>query len=100
MTGSTEVCNYCSIGYGVVPLIPNTCSVCDINTERNCQAVNNCSNTSTCAVCNRYSLNAASNCLLCNLIYRNCNLCNNSVCLYCYAGHALNASAGSILSMM
>lgn len=97
---ATEVCNTCITGYGVSVSSPAYCYLCTNNTDINCQATNNCANISTCLTCNLYSLNGASQCLVCSSNYRNCNACNNLVCLSCYSGYALNVSSGCILLIM
>lgn len=80
---TSEYCYYCYSGYGLSPTNRISCLACTVNTALNCQSVNNCNATNNCADCPWIGINPDGICKSCNLIYRNCDECNNSQCLYC-----------------
>lgn len=96
----SEICSTCTAGYAPSITFPTYCYACNENTDSNCQSVNNCSLSSSCVTCRLYGLNAASMCQLCQSNYRHCFTCDNSVCLSCNVGYALNVSSGSMQFIM
>jgi hypothetical protein len=89
-TGSPEQCLTCDSGYSASLTNSSQCNLCNSIYELNCNAYNNCTGNSNCLNCQLYAMNGNTTCLICASIYRYCQTCNNSQCLTCISGYALN----------